>query len=541
MSNKYDTLPESGMTIPEDATTKAATPPLGPVANKPGADPVREYVSAQPRLFVSRFVQSLPFYIDDLSRDFGADIYDRMLLDPKIYANIHILKAAVLADGYRTTPAIKDQKDQRFPLAKEIAEFCHRNVRSLPRPFDAFLYEMMDGVAIGNKVAEQMHWIATDGKDVGKLVIKNIKVKPRGTTAYVVDAWNNVIGLIGLIPGRGAPVLVGHIVADPANLSNLLPRDKFICFCYNPKDEDPRGRSLLRSVYNPWWIKQQIWGEYVKYMGQFAGQSLWATTPEGALPKVPMDENGNPTGGLVLTPEEVLVAQLQAIQNGSVGAFPFGTAINPIPVAVDGAAVFEAGIAMCNKEITAGILAQTLATEEGEHMARAASDNHVDVMDMGVRHVKRTLSHMVKHDIYRPLVSYNYGEDIARELTPDFDLAPVTQANWSEQAQTVVALYSAGYLDSAQVNAMDERLNLPPRQTDLAPPPAGGQQPPAAVPGEPAAGSSVVANSPQPAAGSPPQAGVANPPMATGAAFSSELTQQDLDDTREWMLATFAK
>lgn len=452
---------ESGAIIPPDATSKARTPPIGPVAHVPGADPSREYVSGEPRLFVSRFVKSLPQYIDDVTRDFGSDLYDRMLNDAQVYSCVNILKVATLSDGYRVQPAIKDENHPDYEKAKFWADFCEYCVEHCERPFESFLYEMLDALAFGHKVAEQIleptgyknyaHW----------WTLKNLKVKPRGTYSFVTDAWTNIVGILGLVPGMGAPVLVGHIVADPSHLSNLLPIEKFVVFTFNPRDNDPRGRSILRPIYNPWWIKMQTWGEYLKFLAQFASPSLWATTPEGAVERI--------VNGVSVTPEETLNARLQDIRGGSTGAFPFGTMINAIPVNERGDA-FNLAFTLFDKQIAKGTLGQTLATEEAEHMARAASSNHQDILDIGVRYVRKQLGAAIKHNLFRNLIRWNAGEETAKKFTPHLTFgSEAMHGDWTAEASIINGLLQNPALDERQKNILLERIGLPPRKSVVIP------------------------------------------------------------------------
>src|SRR5206468_532813 len=113
---------------------------------------------------------------------------------------------------------------------------------------------------------------------------------------------------------------------------------KIVVNTFRPKNNDPRGTSLLRPAYDPWWRKRQALVEYVKYLAQFAGPSIWATTPDGAQSQPPLDFLGNtvaytgpssldPLGNPVpvpnapLSPEQDLLAKLQQFRNGTVAAF----------------------------------------------------------------------------------------------------------------------------------------------------------------------------------------------------------------------------
>jgi hypothetical protein len=104
------------------------------------------------------------------------------------------------------------------------------------------------------------------------LQLRALKVKPIRSVAFVTDAYLNVLGLVGAKPGQTVPA-----VSDLAP-AEIIPREKFCILSWRPKDGDPRGTSVLRPAYDPWWRKRQTIPEYLKYLAQFAGPSLWATS-----------------------------------------------------------------------------------------------------------------------------------------------------------------------------------------------------------------------------------------------------------------------
>lgn len=467
-----------------------------------------EYVAGGGYPFLSQYIRSLPHYVDDLSRDYGGDIYDRMLLDPQCSSAVRLLKEEALSAGVRLEPAVmRDQQEwqmdepgltQNLPardlggrfvpgsrdgkndeeeakklaeeaeLAEEITDFCEQNLLHLDRPFVEVLFEMLDAVAVGNKVAEQVYEMRHDDGEPPRLWLKALKVKPRTATAFVMDPYMNLVGLLGMIPGQAYPVLTGSVVADPRQIPNLLARDKFAIFTWGSQHNDPRGTSLLRQVYNPWYLKMQTWGEYARYLVKFAGPSLVGYTAPNAQPVPPTDALGNPIPGQPLVyPETAMLNALLNFVNGCAVVFPSGAKVDPMTMSGDGGA-YRNAIELFDKQITKGILCQTLATDVGNNMARAASQTHQDVLDIIVLHVKTLLAAMIYKDVLFNLVKYNWGEKVARRLTPVPHLAAIQQHNWAKDASAVAALVTSQYLDHSQFAEMDARLGLPKRSAQAA-------------------------------------------------------------------------
>jgi hypothetical protein len=428
----------------------------------------REYVGGGMSGAYGAARRALPPYLDDVSRDFGLDVYERMLVDAQVAACMAILKASIIEEGVTLTPAVDDEAAPEYELARELADEATSVLDDLETPLDDVLWDLLGAVALGNRVAEQVYETrpATTIENRVALQLRALKVKPVRSVAFVTDAYLNVLGLVGAKPGQAVPA-----VSDLAP-TEIIPREKFCILTWRPKDGDPRGTSVLRPAYDPWWRKRQTIPEYLKYLAQFAGPSLWGTPGEHVESSV--DPND---ASVVLTPEEALGAALEQLRNGTFLAVPFGTQINSIAVQGEGKAFLDA-IAECNLEITKAILTQQLATEEGEHQARAAAQVHQDVLDTLVRQGRRAVVRMLHRDVLRQWVRINWG-DAAVKLTPRASLGVTEQRDLPAMMQAIAALERAGFIHPSQHAGIDEDLNLPPRDLTVAPPPADPQPRPA--------------------------------------------------------------
>jgi phage gp29-like protein len=105
---------------------------------------------------------------------------------------------------------------------------------------------------------------------------------------------------------------------------------------------------------------------------------------------------------------------------------------------------------------------------EGQHQARAASEEHANTLETLQRQLKRSVCQMVRRDVLMPLVAYNYGPDAARTLTPNCSLGGTEQQDWAAEATAVAQLARAGYIDSSQFAGIDARLGLPERAEQTA-------------------------------------------------------------------------
>lgn len=403
-----------------------------------------------------------PHYIDDLTRDYGDDLYERLLNDAVVAAAIDTLKSAILEEGVTLTPGVTDAAADGFALAQEIHASAVRMFGDLDPALDDVLADMLSAIALGNRVAELRYAVRRDG-GATRLMLAALKVKPRANLAFVVDPFSNVIGLLTVEPGPlGALGLAASAAPiDPANPPpNFHPRAKFAVLTYRPKDADPRGTSVLRPAYTAWNFKRHIYQEYLKYLVQFAVPSLVGVTAQSAGYEPVLDAAGIPTGQ-TQTAQQALLTQLKAFRNATALAVPYGTEIKELFSQGEGRA-FLGAFALLNAEITLAVLGQTLATGEGEHNARAAAQVHQDVLDTKIRQAKAAVVRMLRNDVLRPWVLLNWGE-AALPLAPIATLGAVEEEDRTPRMNAVAALERAGWFTPSQRPEVDRLLGLPQR------------------------------------------------------------------------------
>lgn len=428
------------------------------------ANGATEHVSSSDLLtsqWFSGYPRTLPFPIDDITRDFGDDLYDRMALDPKIAQTLAVLKTGIIEEGMILTAPVTDQSDPRSKPAAEILKAAQSMLQNLDMDVDALLWNMLAGLHLGNKVSELVFgYVEEDGKV--RIDVRKIHVKPRNSLAFVIDSFGNIVGFVALIPGNANTVLQNSYV-DLKKTENLLPRDKFWVFTNRQEDQDPRGTSILRPAYEFWNIKHQVIREYLKYLTQFASASLFATTPEGAEVQKERDANGVATGN-VIDPWAVMRTALEAFRNGSVMTAPFGTELKEIFSQGDGTA-FSKAIDFLTREMVSSILGQTLASEEGEHQSRSASSVHQNILASIIRQLKRTLCFSIRKDILVPWVERNWGTEF-KNLAPEVSLGETETPNLPQLMTAVANLFNSTYLSPTQLAGVDKLLNLSQRSPE---------------------------------------------------------------------------
>lgn len=457
----------------EDTALVGGTPGAadGMIPSTPGievelkASAAREYIAGSRLQWYLNLAHALPQGIDDLAQ-LGDDVYDRMLLDAQVRSTVNVLKSAVLEDGLQLHPAVDDKGEDGYQQAVDLHQRVEEMLDDLTISLDDVLWDMLDAIAVGNRVAEQIFSLDTTHTGKSQYVLQTLAAKPRESTAFVVDAYNNVLGILGRIPGQPFMIQQGLLLADVKNTANLLPRSKFAVLTFRPKNGDPRGISLLRAAYDPWNQKVQLKAEFLKYLTQFATPSLAGFTPENAAPQPMVDPTGaqmfdafnNP---LYMTPEEYMLSALQSFANGTAAAFPGGARVQPIEMTGDGTPFLNA-FDFLDRQITKAVLNQTLATEEGQHQSRAASGTHKDILDTSIRQMKRPVERLFRRDVFPVWLRLN-GQENLLPLMPVATLGTTEQEDYASMWTGIAALQGSDYLHSSQYAELDRQVGLPER------------------------------------------------------------------------------
>lgn len=424
---------------------------------------------------------------DDLLSDLGHKTYEQMLNDPKIAKCISVLKTGVVGNNVEMLPNLSDT-DPEYAISQEIASFCGLNFKSLQRPFREIIFEMLDAIVYGHKVGE-ITWKIGDFNGRPYLMLSSIKPKPFDSTNFIVDEFFNVKGLVvrnsylnslrkesSLSLNKDSQIKVKDISkkADGVylklgkNLSKFEQRDKFFILTVNGSNNDPRGKSILRPVYNAWNVKRQIICDWLVFLKTAAFPLLAGFAPEDAKENIVVDGNVpvKDANGKVLrqNPVSSLRDALLQAKNNYVVALRGGSEIKEIGGKGTGVAFYKA-LEVYDEQIEMALLNQTLATSEGRHQTRASSDTHYTTLDQLIQHYKELVSDAITKDLLEPLIVYNFGPQYLKYM-PKVTLGDTQRRDFSLDAVAIAALYTSGYLSEDQKRFTDLMLQLPVRDSN---------------------------------------------------------------------------
>ena len=437
------------------------------------ADPTIEYVSGGQLIATTAGanIRLLPPLVDEIEHRLGDKIWDRMANDPDVHAAVSFLILAALAEIADKVPAIAavDEKDPRFEVAREVADFCERMTSRVPKVKQKLYALMEEGMTHGNKLAEHIGEYPETGVDAGRLTLKDIKIKSRKVYGFVVDDKLNEVGIAYTKPGfysNSSPYFV--------SIDQILPRNKFVVFTPIPMNEDPRGRPYIRPAYEDWWMKKETRPEHLRFLLQYAVASLLCF-----LPPNPKDVEviNKDTGAVEVDPETQRPRTIPAaldmlntavnIRNAQAAVFQNGAWVEPLEVKGNGEA-FHSSFSYYGKQITLAILKQELATRDAEHQTKGSTGNQRTVVDLVVVWLKGGIADVIRYDLWKPYVVENWGDEIADELLPYPNLGDIERRDWAQDSGAAAKL-APNLTDSQWLQVLGWLGINPPEEGELLP------------------------------------------------------------------------
>jgi hypothetical protein len=445
---------------------------------------------------------------DDVEIGISLRTYELMENDPAIAKCKQILLTGALSDELQLAPGAKESEvgPKEYETYVKIMEFCQRVIGGLQTPFRDTMSQLLgNAIRYGHGVAEiewdyridgfssrpkapkattnrfqaTMEWLgitsrsnAEEGTDKGitrpslvaektRLMPKGIKVKPRGTTRFVVDAYMNVLGLVPKYRDykKGLP------------FDAIIDRDKFMVLTLNKRDEDPRGRSFYRPAFNWWQVKKEVPTELLRFVLEETVPKSVATLSKDAPPyEFDRDEDGNVQYNdpetrkdpKMLTQAESMGRASQHFRSGSGIVIPEGATFEPYKKSggATDADIFGKVLKVIDNQIEYAILLQVLAQSEGEHQARSASQQVAELLYNLTFWIRWVLSMLVLTDLFETAVKFNFGE-WAISYLPMVSLGDFVRRDWVQELEAISDSYFKGFIDDTQRRELAAWLNLP--------------------------------------------------------------------------------
>ena len=233
---------------------------------------------------------------DPVARQKGLKLYEEMMADEQIAVCVGLRKKAMLSTSWTIEPGIKDNSK-----AEKYAEFIKYVLERMDGTFEDDLEEIYSAIEFGFSISELNYMLLEDGPFAGKIGLRSIKTREPYNYNFKMDGHGNVLGLVynGIVPAPTRSGMTGETVnsglwflpgtasmngkSSPiGSVENPFPMEKFVHYAYNPKFNNPYGRSDLLSAFRYWNAKRYVLKFWNIWLERYATPFMHATI-DGAV------------------------------------------------------------------------------------------------------------------------------------------------------------------------------------------------------------------------------------------------------------------
>lgn len=316
---------------------------------------------------------------DDLLRNKGYKVYQKMMLDDQVKACLLFKQYSVISRSYYFD--VKEDEDgEPDPQQEEMADFFEAVICHLRGSWSDKLIEILSamesGFSIVEKVYEPFTW-----EDKAMWGLRDLKLRP-------FESFNNGI----IVDPHGN---IEEISQNMGGSKNVLPVDKIIHFVNRPEKDRVFGESDLRAAYRAWWSKDitiKFWNIFLERCA--AGFSVAKVTGElNPTQKVDLQNTGkNITAStFIIVPDNIDIKQ-------------------EMPKATKS---YEEAIASHDKAISKSMLVPNLLglSEQGSVGAYSQSQTQFEIFMYVIDYLGNRLAEALNEQLFRELAFWNFGTE----------------------------------------------------------------------------------------------------------------------------------
>ena len=373
-----------------------------------------------------------PYSPDKLITRKGFEIFDEMLRDDQIAQTVAARKTMLLAPGWSIEPASEDPQDA------EVARYVEWNLRDfVDGTFDSDLWEIAGAGEFGWSIGEKVWTVVKSGEFAGRIALKAYKSKSPVDFNIDRDEFDNI-----------KPDGVIRITSPQLGLR--LPADKFVIYSYRKRFEDVFGTSILRSLYDLWWLKHIL-------------KRAWGVSFERA--GVPVSVAKYPAG-MKENDQNKLFKLVKSIRFESAAILPKDVELMFVESSKQGKDAMLEAIRYIDEQIVKTVLGQTLTQSQGDSGSQSLGNIHNQILGMYLTEFGRDMARKaIDSQIIRDIVDFNFSGITSY---PRFAFKPVAQADNTPKVTAFLTSVEKGAVmatvkDEAEIRRL---LGFPERAPD---------------------------------------------------------------------------
>ena len=346
-------------------------------------------------------------------------VFDAIQSDAHVIGELRAVRAGLLRHQYRVVPG-DTAKEQR------AAELCEQWLARRPAPgmtWPDVIWNMGSAVFRGFRVHELI-W----ERDGNLILPKSIVDRPNRRFAF--DHENHLRVRTRENPTHGVPA----------------EDYRFLVTRHMPSHQNPYGTALLSSCFWPYTFKHGGFKWFVKLCERFGLPFPIGKYPAGT----PEHEQNSLSKAL----EELVESGYAVFQDGGIIELLESKGSGQSSGPVQQQLIHE-----CNREMSKALTSQSLATEQNNSGARAASETARD-RETSVHESDREVIAFTFDEAFRWITRINLGEEVA---PPTFEFYEEQEARKERAEVYEIAIRNS---DRVSRSAMHKELNIPMAESD---------------------------------------------------------------------------
>jgi phage gp29-like protein len=305
-----------------------------------------------------------------------AELFEEMEeKDSHIYAELQKRKNVVLSFDYEVQPFSDSAED------KKIADFIDDTIYNLPN-FEEALLDLLDAIGKGYSL-EEIIW----GIDGRFAIIQALHwIHPKKAVFYEYGSmWEK---------SPEVPKIMTE--AEPIR-GEAMPPFKLIYHRFKARSGYDTRAGILRVCGWMYLFKNYAIKDWVAFAEIF-GMPL---------------RLGKYEPGAGQTEKDALISAVQSLGTDAAGIISKNTEIEFVETmkAAGEKLIFDVLCDFCDRQMSKAIVGQTLTAQEGDSGSYALGKVHNEVRQDLVRGDSEALSNVIRYQVFRPLVGYNFGWD----------------------------------------------------------------------------------------------------------------------------------
>lgn len=384
---------------------------------------------------------------DDLPKQKGIGIYREMVdRDDMVATGYSYLQMASLSTGSQIEPGVvPDMNEALEAKAQEAADYATHALESIQGAEQQAYLLIMDAGPLGFVVIEKV-WAKpeTEGLWIGKQGFSRLAHKNQEYIKFNLDEFGQIRD-----KGIWQETMSGGY--------NKFSREDVIYWAFDPRGDNPYGRTPSRRAYRFFWVKDNVIRNWARYMERYGFPIV-----EGVYPK-----------GSGATDKATLAEILKKMRTSLTFSrqADWEVKIHSVQAHYAQTNLYGEALTVCNRSIARALGLPALVVEHEGQGSYALGKEHNDQFVWILNYHRSACEDVVNEQMIKPLVGWNFAPGTPM---PMWRLKPFAEDDLQAKVEMAKIIHEMGFPISKKKLAELSGVPLPAEGEEVLPARAGG-------------------------------------------------------------------